>query len=203
MCNIPATFEQTIINVACNAFFNVSQIVQTARLNQIDFRAAFDNVNTLGILYKLCSGRVAGSLFSVVDFFCWTASSVLWYLAGRVFEWMLSQESHLEVSLVSSCLLSTHLMCSQFYGIITFLFGWFNADSNNWKSFSRKADTESFQRYLAKKNEGCSAWTMNLNPSTSKMMVISSVLTVLPRFTVLFSMVLYWFSTLGWNLLMW
>ena len=35
-----------------------------ARIVQIDFNAAFDNVNYLGILYKLCSVGIGGSVLS-------------------------------------------------------------------------------------------------------------------------------------------
>ena len=35
---------------------------QEARIVQIDFSAAFDRINHLGILYKLCSVGIVGSL---------------------------------------------------------------------------------------------------------------------------------------------
>ena len=37
---------------------------QEARIVQIDFSAAFDRVNHLGILYKLCSVGIGGSALS-------------------------------------------------------------------------------------------------------------------------------------------
>ena len=39
---------------------------QEARIVQIDFSAAFDEVNHLGILYKLCSVGVLGSVLSIL-----------------------------------------------------------------------------------------------------------------------------------------
>ena len=42
---------------------------QEARIVQIDFSAAFDRVNHLGILYKLCSVGVAGSVLSILTQF--------------------------------------------------------------------------------------------------------------------------------------
>ena len=39
---------------------------QEARIVQIDFSAAFDIVNHLGILYNLCSAGVGGSVFSIL-----------------------------------------------------------------------------------------------------------------------------------------
>ena len=42
---------------------------QEARIVQIDFSAAFDRVNHQGILYKLCSVGVGGSVLSVLTQF--------------------------------------------------------------------------------------------------------------------------------------
>ena len=38
-----------------------------ARMVQINFSAAFDRVNHLGILYKLCSAGVGGSVLSILN----------------------------------------------------------------------------------------------------------------------------------------
>ena len=38
---------------------------QEARIVQIDFSAAFDSVSHLGILYKLCSVGIGGSVLSI------------------------------------------------------------------------------------------------------------------------------------------
>ena len=40
-----------------------------ARIVQIDFSAAFDCVNHLGILYKLCSVGIGGSVLSILTQF--------------------------------------------------------------------------------------------------------------------------------------
>ena len=42
---------------------------QEARIVQIDFSAAFDRVNHLGILYRLCSVGIRGSVLSIVTQF--------------------------------------------------------------------------------------------------------------------------------------
>ena len=42
---------------------------QEARIVQIDFSAAFDTVNHLGILYKLCSVCIGGSVLSILTQF--------------------------------------------------------------------------------------------------------------------------------------
>ena len=39
---------------------------QVAKIVQIDFGAAFDRVNHLGILYKLCSVGIGGSVLSIL-----------------------------------------------------------------------------------------------------------------------------------------
>ena len=55
----------------CDALLCVSHTLQSAlesgqeaRVVQIDFSAVFDRVNHLGILYKLCSVGVGGSVLS-------------------------------------------------------------------------------------------------------------------------------------------
>ena len=42
---------------------------QEARIVQTDFSAAFDRVNHLGILYKLCSVDIGGSVLSILSQF--------------------------------------------------------------------------------------------------------------------------------------
>ena len=42
---------------------------QEDRIVQIDFSAAFDRVNHLGILYKLCSVGIGGSVLSILTQF--------------------------------------------------------------------------------------------------------------------------------------
>ena len=60
----------------CDALLCVSLTLQSAwkngqeaRIMQIDFRAAFDRVNHLGILYKLCSVDIGGSVLSILTEF--------------------------------------------------------------------------------------------------------------------------------------
>ena len=54
----------------CDALLSMSHTNQSAlesgqeaRIVQIDFTAAFDRVNHLGILYELCSVGIGGSVF--------------------------------------------------------------------------------------------------------------------------------------------
>ena len=60
----------------CDALLCVSHTLQSAlengqeaRIVQIDFSAAFDRVNHLGILYKLCSVGIGGSVLSILTEF--------------------------------------------------------------------------------------------------------------------------------------
>ena len=57
----------------CDALLRVSHTLQSAlesgqeaRIVQIDFSAAFDRVNHQGILYKLCSVGIRGSVLSIL-----------------------------------------------------------------------------------------------------------------------------------------
>ena len=60
----------------CDALLCMSYTLQSAlesgkkaRIVQIDFSAAFDRVNHLGILYKLCSVGIGGSVLSILTQF--------------------------------------------------------------------------------------------------------------------------------------
>ena len=69
----------------CDALLCVSHTLQSAlenwqeaRIVQIDFSAAFDTVNHLGILYKLCYVGIGGSVLSITD------HSKLWWMVVEV-----------------------------------------------------------------------------------------------------------------------
>ena len=60
----------------CDALLCLSHTLQSAlesgheaRIVQIDFSAVFDRVNHLGILYKLCSVGIGGSVLSILSQF--------------------------------------------------------------------------------------------------------------------------------------
>ena len=60
----------------CDALLCVSHTLhsalesgQEARIVQIDFSAAFDRANHLGILYKLCSVGIGGSVLTILTGF--------------------------------------------------------------------------------------------------------------------------------------
>ena len=53
----------------CHTLRIVLESGQEARIMQIDFSAALDRVNHQGILYRLCSGGVGGSVLSILTQF--------------------------------------------------------------------------------------------------------------------------------------
>ena len=53
----------------CHTLQSALENGQEARIVQIDFSAAFDRVNHLGILYTLCSVGIGGSLLSILSQF--------------------------------------------------------------------------------------------------------------------------------------
>ena len=58
----------------------------------IDFSAAFDRVNHLGILYKLCSVGIGGSVLSILHSFYQTDHSTLWWMVVGINRLTLYQE---------------------------------------------------------------------------------------------------------------
>ena len=54
---------------------------------QIDFSAAFDRVNPHGILYKLCTVGVGGSVLSILTQLIQTDRSMLWWMVVGV-KWL-------------------------------------------------------------------------------------------------------------------
>ena len=65
---------------------------QEARIVQIDFSAAFDRVNHLGILYKLCSLGIISSFLNIFTEFLSNQHRKLWWMVVEVNWLMLYQE---------------------------------------------------------------------------------------------------------------
>ena len=70
---------------SCDALLCVSHTLQSAlesgqeaRIVQIDFTAAFDRVNHQGILYRLSSVGIGGSVLSVLTQFLTNRSQFVW-----------------------------------------------------------------------------------------------------------------------------
>ena len=94
----------------CGAFLCVSHTLQSAlesgqeaRIVQIDFSAAFDRVNHLGILYKLCSVGIGGSVLSILIQFLSNRSQHV-MVDGYGVNWLtLYQECHRAVFWARYC----------------------------------------------------------------------------------------------------
>ena len=76
MCFQPPSLLIGKVWGTCDALLCVSHTLQSAlesgqeaRIVQIDFSAAFDRANHLGILYKLCFVGIGGSLLSILTQF--------------------------------------------------------------------------------------------------------------------------------------
>ena len=61
---------------------------------EINFSAAFDRVNHLGILYKLCSVGKGGSVLSILTQFLSNRSHQVWWMVVEVNWLTLHQECH-------------------------------------------------------------------------------------------------------------
>ena len=70
---------------------------QEVRIVQIDYSADFDNVNHHGILYKLCSLGIGGSVLSILTQFLSNLSSTFWLMVVAVNWLTLYQESRMAV----------------------------------------------------------------------------------------------------------
>ena len=94
----------------CDALLRVSHTLQSelesgqeARIAQIDFSAAFDRVNLLGILYKLCSVAIGGSVLSILTQFLSDRSQHVMVDGCRSKLFMLCQECRREVFWAHCC----------------------------------------------------------------------------------------------------
>ena len=89
---------------ACDALLCTSHTLQSAlesgqeaRIVQIDFSAAFDRVNHLGTIYKLCSVGIGGSVLSILRQFLSNGSKQI-MVDGCQANWLtLYQECRREV----------------------------------------------------------------------------------------------------------
>ena len=153
---------------------------QEARIVQIDFGEAFDRVNHQGILFKLCSVGVGGSVLSVLTQFLSNRSqyvvmdgcrsklvNVVSGLPQGVF-WALS---------CSSCTLqSFSLLWKTISTVMLTTLLWWLLCLPWW----RVAVSESMNRDLNRVSVWCNLWGMKLNASKTKTMIVSRSRTVHP-----------------------
>ena len=171
----------------CDALLYVSHTLQSslesgqeARIVQIDFSAAFDTVNYLGILYKLFSVGIGGSVLSILTLF----------LSNRSQHVMVDGYRSKLVNVVSGVPQGS-VLCQLLFLLYTLeLFSYLEnkligyADNSTLMAVVpstgvRVAVAESMIRDLGRVNEWCDLWGMILNASKTKTMIVSRSRTIL------------------------
>ena len=152
---------------------------QEARILQIDFSAAFDMVNHLGILYKLCSVGIGGSVMSILTEFLSNRSQQVMVDGCR--SKLVNVVSGVPQGSVLAPLLFL-LYTSELFSILeNKLIGY--ADDYTLMAVVpspgvRVAVAESLIRDLGRVSEWCDLWGMKLNATKTKTMIVSRSRTV-------------------------
>ena len=173
----------------CVALLCVSHTLQSAlesgqetRIVQIDFSAAFDRVNLLGILYKLCSVGIGGYVLSILT------------------QFLSNRSQHVMVDGCQSKLVNVVLGVPQgnVLGPLLFLLytsELFSCLENKLIGYTddstlmavvsspgvRIAVAESLIRDFGSVSEWCDLWEMKLNASRTKTMIVSRSRTMHPQ----------------------
>ena len=154
---------------------------QEARILQIHFSAAFDRVNHLGILYKLCSVGIGGPVLSILTYFYQTDHSTLWRMVVGVNWLTLYQERRRAVFWARYCSSCT---LRRFFLFLKKLIGCAD-DSTLMAVVSspgvRVAVAKSLIRDLGRVSEWCDLWGMKLNTSKTKTMIVTRSRTMHPK----------------------
>ena len=146
---------------------------------QIDFSAAFDRVNHLGILYKLCSVGIGGSVLSILTQFL-SQQVMVDGCRSKLFS-VVSGVPHGSVLGPLLFLLYT----SELFSILEKkLIGY--ADDSTLMAVVpspgvRVAVAESLIRNLGRVSEWCDLWGMKLNATKTKTMIVSTSCTMHPQ----------------------
>ena len=165
----------------CDALLCVSHTLQTAlesgqeaRTVKIDFSAAFDRVNHLGILDKLCPVGIGGSVQSILTQF----------LSNRSQQVMMDGCGSKLVNVVSGVPQSSVLgqllfllYTSELFSILKNTLVGYADDSTLMvvvpSPGARVAVADSLIRDLSRVSEWCDLWGMKLNASKTKTMIVS------------------------------
>ena len=174
---------------SCDALLCVSHTLQSAlesgqeaRIVQIDFSAAFDRVNHQGILYKLSSVGIGGSVLSILTQFISNRSQHVMVNACR--SKLVNVVSRVSQGSVLAPLLFL-LYTSELFSILeNKLIGY--ADDSTLKAVVpspgvRVTVAESLSRDLVKVREWCDLWGVKLNASKTKTMIVSRSHTMHPQ----------------------
>ena len=149
---------------------------------QIDFSAAFDRVNHLDILYKLCSVGVGGSVLSILTQLLSNRSQHVMVYGCR--SKLVNVVSGVPQGSIFGPLLFL-LYTSELFSILeNKLMGY--ADDSTLMAVVpspgvRVAVAESLIRDLGRVSEWCDLWGMKLNASKSKNMIVSKSRTIHPQ----------------------
>ena len=174
---------------ACDAFLCVSHTLQSAlesgqeaRIVKIDFSAAFDRVNHLGILYELCSVGIGGSVLSILTEFLSNRSQQVMVDGG--WSKLVNVVSGMPQDSVMGRLLFLVYASELFCILENKLIGY--ADDSTLmavvpSSGVRVAVAESLIRDLGRVSEWCDLWGMKLNASKTKTMIVSRSRTMHPQ----------------------
>ena len=155
---------------------------QEARIIQIDFSAAFDRVNHQGILYKLCSVGIGGSVLSILTQFISNRSQHVMVDSCRS-KLVNDVVSGVRQGSVLGPLLFL-LYTSELFSILeNKLIGY--ADDSTLRAVVpspgiRVAVAESLSRDLMKVSERSNLWGMKLNVSKTKTMSLQAMRNALP-----------------------
>ena len=166
----------------CGALLCVSHALQSAlesgqeaRIMQIDFSAAFDRVNHQGILYKLSSVGIGGSVLSVLTQFSSNRSQYV--LVDGCRSKLVNVVSGVPQGNVFLIPLLFLLYTSELFSILeNKLIGY--ADDSTLiavvpSQVVRVAVAESLKRDLVRVNAWCDLWGMKLNASKTKTMIVT------------------------------
>ena len=182
-CGVPLTTQFAYRKGlgTCDALFWVSHTLQSAlksgqeaTIVQIGFSAAFDRVNHQGVLYKLSSVSIGGSVLSVLTQFLSNRSQYV--LVDGCRSKLVNVVSGVPQGSVFGQLLFL-LHTSELFSILeNKLFGYYD-DSTLMAVVpslgARVTVAESLNRDLVRVNAWCDLWGMKLNASKTKTMIVS------------------------------
>ena len=159
----------------CDALLCVSHTLQSAlesgqeaTIVQIDFSAVFDRVKHQGILYRLSSVGIAGSVLSVLTQFLSNRSQFVLVVGCR--SKLVNVVSGVPQGSVLGPLLFL-LYTSELFSILENKLIGYVDDSTS--PGARVTVAESLNRDLVRANACCDLWGMKLNASKTKTMVVS------------------------------
>ena len=155
---------------------------QEARIVQIDFSAAIDRVNYLGILYKLCFVGIGGSVLSILTQFLSNPSQQV--MVDGYGSKLVNVVSGVPQGSVLGPLLFL-LSTSELFSILQNKPIGYADDSTLMAVVPspgvRVAVAESVIRDLGTVSEWCDLWGMKLNASKTKNMIVSRSRTIHPQ----------------------